>query len=148
MSFDYHEYRNVRGSAYSLGLTQYMIDAFKKFADQYISGGRRGIKKGNIGLKNSQYTNFQRLRMFGLIQQYLKGSEWYLTDLGEKFYRGEVSIVSPCGHLWNQQLPDSHPAWQTFKGTRKSYYISDKFPSQFKQRQEYKAEKVGDTLFS
>lgn len=58
---------------------------------------QEGVSVGSIGLSPAQYTNFQKLRYWLLIEKvhngdHNKGGWWRLTDLGIAFILGEVSI--------------------------------------------------------
>jgi len=116
-------------------------EAFKKFAEKFIEGGRKGICKGDIGLTRNEYCNFQNIQYFGLTTQYEKGNEWYLTALGEMFYYKEFSIKSPIAFMDGKKLPDNHECWHNHKGLRKVIYLNDLLPTHFKRRPEYQEEK-------
>lgn len=148
MPFDYHEHKTIKHSAYSIPLNKSNLDAFKIFAQQYIDGDMKGIKKGKVGLKNAQYSNFQNLRHFGIIEQSEKAKEWHLTEKGLQFYRNEIPISSPAGFLAGETLEPDHPAWKTFRGIRELVYINGNISERTKVRPEYQGEKSGDTLFS
>lgn len=138
----YHETCQCCGqkkTAYTLPLNASLVNAFVRFADKYLKTGK-GIAKGEIGLTNAQYSNFQNLRHFGIIRQYEKGNEWYLTDTGKMFYYGEIGLKSPIAFMAGETLGDNHPCWQTEKHQRKMIYIGDVIPGYYKKRPEYKAE--------
>lgn len=125
-----------------------MIEAFYRFADYAIKTGNRGINKkdmaGHAGIlrSNSQYTNFHNLQYFGIIEHYGNNREiWYLSDKGEAFFYGEISLQSPVGVMANKALPDDHEAWATHKGKRKEIMIGSILPFEYKRRPEYQREK-------
>lgn len=127
-------------TAYTLPLNASLVEAFVVFATKYMAD-RKGIKKGDIGLTNAQYSNFQNLRHFGLIMQMDKGQEWYLTKRGAQFYNGEIKIASPAAHLGGKTLPPNHDAWATHSAPRQLVSIRDVLPDYYKQREEYQNEK-------
>lgn len=127
-------------TAYTMPLNQSLVAAFIHFAEKYLKE-RKGLKKGEIGLTNAQYSNFQNLRHFGIIIQYEKGNEWHLTKFGEDFYYGSTSVLSPAGHLNGETLSESHEAWQFHDKSRRSVFIDDVLPNFYKQRPQYQKEK-------
>jgi len=133
-------------TAYTLAINAPLVNAFIKFAVQYLKDGK-GIVKGEIGLTNAQYSNFQNLRHFGIIRQYEKGNEWYLTDIGLAFYYGEIGIKSPIAFMAGETLPDNHPCWATEKKKRETVYIRDVMPGHYKKRPEYQRESTRQTSF-
>jgi hypothetical protein len=117
--------------------------AFLAFIDARIKAGRP-IKKGEIGLTNAQYSNFQNLRHFGLIHQpaVLSGA-WETTMIGWAWYRGDYRIPSPVAHMGGNTLPQNHEAWKSHAGERTAVSIQDVLPEEWKQRAEFAAEKSG-----
>jgi hypothetical protein len=132
-------------TAYTLPLNKSKVAAFIKFADRYLREGKP-IAKGELGLTNSQYGNFQNLRHFGIIEQREKGSEWYLTPLGEAFFFGEASVNVPAAHMAGETLPPDHPAWATHEDKPVAMMIGDIEATHYKRRPEYQAEKAGHLL--
>jgi len=53
-------------------------------------GGRARIDK--MGLDYTQFTNFQKLRYFGLIVSTNENSEWQITDQGIWFLQSRIQI--------------------------------------------------------
>ena len=128
-------------TAYTIFLNSCMVAAFCKFTEKYLTRYGASLKKGEIGLSNAQYTNFQNLRHFGIIQQFEKGGRWYLTSLGKNFYFGKSGVTNPAGHLDGETLEYTHEAWKTHDKPRKLTYIDSFLPHQYKQRTEYQEEK-------
>ena len=81
--------------AYTLGLNEPLVNAFVRFIDRYLQL-KRPLNKPEIGLTNSQYTNFHNLRYHGIIKQTFDGG-WIPTDKGFQFYYGEVGLKLPPG---------------------------------------------------
>ena len=127
-------------TAYTLPLNQGLVGAFIKFAEKFLEN-HEPISKGKIGLTNAQYSNFQNLRHYGIIKQYEKGNEWYLTDLGEAFYYGEVGLMSPVAFMAGVTLDDNHPCWQSEKNKRVMVGITEILSTHYKRRPEYVEEK-------
>lgn len=130
-----------RVTAYALPMNRGLALAFLAFADARMRLGRP-VEKGELGLTNSQYGNFQNLRHFKLIFQLEKGRAWELTTFGISFALGQASVLSPVGHFGGETLEDDHLAWSTHKGERKRVTIRDVLPDEWKQREAYKAEKT------
>lgn len=127
--------------AYTIPMNKSMANAFVKFADRYMENNYTGLKKGKIGLTNSQYTNFQNLRHFGIIEQAEKGGRWHLTALGREFYLNDHPIITPAGHIGGETLPPTHEAWHTHETLRQHISLSSILPERYKQREEYQEEK-------
>ncbi len=128
-------------TAYTLPMTAPLMKAFAVFAKRYLEL-KVPLKKGVIGLTNAQYSNFQNLRHFGLIAQAGgKGAAWVLTKYGYSFFRGELGVLSPAGHMGGETLTEYHEAWKTLEGHRKLIFISDELRMEQKQRAEYQREK-------
>jgi hypothetical protein len=133
-------------TAYTLNLNESMVQAFITFIEKFLEEGRP-LKKSEIGLTNSQYTNFPNLRYHGILA--LDGEGCIEpTELGMKFYYGEVGLMLPSAHMGGKSLPSDHPAWDTHDKPRQLKYITDLFPTHFKQRPEFAAEKAGAMEYS
>jgi hypothetical protein len=141
-------------TAYTLPLNEGMVRAFILFARKYIQAvtdkSRKDhmLKKGEIGLTNTQYSNFQNLRHYGLIWQRERGGAWMLTKLGSEFYFGTATILTPAAHMGGNTLPPDHPAWNTHPQPRRTISIRDVLPEEYKQRPEFQAEKSGQLTFA
>lgn len=131
-----------RITAYTLPLNEGLVRAFLRFADARVRSGKP-LKKGEIGLENAEYSNFQNLRHFRLVSQQERGRLWEMTDVGWAFLRGELSISTPAAHFGGLTLDSNHPAWETHNEPRKSVRISDVMPADWKDRDAFKAEKCG-----
>lgn len=127
-------------TAYTLPLNKSLTNAFIKFVEKYQKTGR-GLSKGEIGLTNSQYSNFQNLRHFGIIQQAGKGNKWFPTRKGMQFFYGEIGLYTPAGHIGGNTLPDNHRAWDTHDRDRELKYIHEVEETHYKRRPEYQQEK-------
>lgn len=149
MGFDYHEYRTVKISAYSIDMSKDLLDAFKIFADMFIRHGRNPLKMRRLkhSFNDNQYRNFSKLQYFGIIELEDK-VHWILTRKGEMFYQGQIPIDSPAGWIGKTIMGDHHPAWKTYRGRRRQILINEFAEKKFKSREEYEEEKRGDTLFS
>lgn len=129
-------------TAYTLPMNEGLIRGFLLFKEARVRLGRP-VRKGELGLTNSQYGNFQNLRHFGLLSQVEKGRDWEMTPLGWAFASGRARVLNPAGHLGGETLPDDHLAWSTHPKARELVSIYDVLPLEYKQRAEYQAEKVG-----
>ena len=116
--------------------------SFIKFASARTTIGRP-LKIGEIGLDNSQYTNFSHLRHFGLIfQPNGRGDGWEMTPLGWDFLHGKERVLTPAGHMAGLTLGSFHKAWATHD-ERRAVTIRDVLPAEWKERPEYAAERAG-----
>jgi hypothetical protein len=129
-------------AAYTLQLNEQLVRAFATFvrARRQRSGP---VKKGEIGLTNQSYSNFQNLRHFGLITQDARGGAWELTTEGRLFYEGRTAVLNPAGHMGGMTLPPDHPAWATHEHRRVPTLIDDVLPPGWRGREEFQAEKAG-----
>lgn len=119
-----------------------MVLAFISFAKQYEID-KVSRKKGELGLKNEQYSNFQNLRHFGIIQQ-IDSQKWIVTTLGRLFLSGEASIPVPVAHLGGKTLSADHEAWETHGSKPEERYIWEILGSsewEYKQHTDYAKEK-------
>lgn len=140
---NYHEdcpHCGRRITAYTLPLNRGLALAFLKFADARMKLGRP-VEKGELGLTNSQYGNFQNLRHFDLIAQEEKGRAWDFTRRGLLFFQGEAKVLNPAGHFGGKTLDPDALAWATHDGARVEVSIRDVLPEEWKQREEFKLEK-------
>lgn len=130
-------------TAYTLHMNEPLCGAFIAFCRQRILLGRP-VKKGEIGLTNAQYSNFQNLRHFGLIAQRDKGGPWDVTPVGWAWLRGDTGILSPAAHMSGMTLHDNHPAWATHHtSSRRAVFIRDEFPTLWDQRPVFREQKIG-----
>ncbi len=130
-------------AAYSVQMNEGLIRAFITFSDARLRLARP-VMKHEMTLDHSQYGNFQKLRYFELIYQLENRLEgWEMTPLGWSFFRGEIMILNPAGHIAGQRLADNHSAWSSHKGGRKLIGILDVLPDEYRKRPEFSAEKAG-----
>ena len=112
-------------SAYTINLSEQMIDAFKIFVKKYLENRcewYEGLKKWEIWLKNAQYSNFQNLRYFWIIMN--NWGKRLLTRKWYDFYSNIHPILNPAWFMAGKTLPDDHEARITHK-PRKEVYMSD-----------------------
>lgn len=125
-------------TAYTINLSDVMVDAFGKFMEKHIRE-LRWLKKWEIGLTNAQYSNFQNLRYFGIIEmiagQRLPTEKWY------RFYRGYDTIKTPCAFMNWLLLHDLSPAWETHKEGRKDVWFKDFVQHGQDHKEKYQEEK-------
>lgn len=133
-------------TAYTLMMNEPLCRAFIAFAKERIRLGRP-LKKGEIGLSNAQYSNFQNLRHFGIIRQEDKGGAWDVTLLGWMWLSGEARIHSPTAHMGGKTLLYNHEAWDTHPVKPEFITIRERFPELWKERPEYQEEKSNQTRF-
>lgn len=128
-----------RISAYTAQLNRGLALAFLLLVDARVRLGR-AVEKHELVLSHGQYGNFQKLRYWDLIFQHEDGS-WDVTATGMAFFRGEVAVLSPAGHFNGEALPEDHLAWATHAARRRSVFLRDVLPEEWKQREEYRLEK-------
>ncbi len=141
----YHEdcpHCGKRITAYTLPLNEGLVRGFLKFVDARIRLGAP-VRKGALGLTNSEYGNFQNLRHFHLVAQIEKGAAWEVTDVGWAFLRGELKVLTPAGHFGGATMDSNHPGWRTHHHPRKAVSVRDVLPDEWKSRPMFQAEKVG-----
>lgn len=69
-------------------LNKPMIEAFKELA--HANGGRANLQ--DLSLTKNQYTNFQKLKYWGIVESCHENGEWQVTDLGWQFFRGDGGL--------------------------------------------------------
>ncbi len=131
----------ARVAVYTIQLNKPLCRSFLSFADAAIRAKGKGVPKNGFKLTNVQYTNFQKLRHFGLIQQAEKGKEWFMTPLGLEFAAGRAKVLTPVATLRGEALPDDHLAWATHPKKRAEVGIRDVLPEEWDQREHFAAEK-------
>lgn len=131
-----------RVTAYTLHLNRKIVEAFIKFADARIRLGRP-VSKGELGLTNGQYGNFQNLRHFGIIIQHEKAGPWEITPLGLRFLAGVADLPTPVAHMDGKTLDEDDLKWSTHDGKRSRKTIREVMPEDWKTREEYQLEKWG-----
>ena len=149
MSLSYKEHRTIEVKAYSCSMSDELREAFRVFFRICGGTGRKGIEMKELKkhLNDNQYRNFAKLQHFGIIE--LQGKiTWHLTTLGQQFYLGQATVLSPCAWMEGRTLPDEHAAWKTYRGKRRAIGINTPLGAATKTRKEYEREGRGDTLLS
>lgn len=75
------------------GLTRGLVKAFIKFC--YAINKKEYNKihlQTEMELTKNEYNNFQKLRYFGLVARSGEAGNWALTNIGERYARGEIGI--------------------------------------------------------
>lgn len=103
-------------TAYTINLSESMLDAFRIFAKKYIDNDG-WLRKWEIWLRNAQYSNFQNMKHFWIIIQ--ESWLWYLTKIWWDFYNGIGFILNPAGFMDGKTLSDDHEARLTHKPRNK-----------------------------
>jgi hypothetical protein len=80
---------------YKFSLNRQIVDVLVDMYEEY--GTHSACEIAQLGMSTSQWTNFQKLRYWGLIEKVkvdgvLKGGIWAVTDLGEQFVKNEVPL--------------------------------------------------------
>lgn len=127
-----------RVTAYTANLNRPLARAFVAFCDARTRFGRP-VLKNELALTHGQYGNFQKLAYWKLIFMTDAGWEW--TSLGINFFLGNVSVLTPAGHMGNEALPDDHLAWSTHKGKRVAVTLRGVLGEEWDQRPKYADEK-------
>lgn len=134
-----------RITAYTVHMNRPLALAFLAFCDARMRLGRP-VEKGEIGLSNSQYSNFMILRHFNLIFQLEKGRAWEFNPLGILFLEGKASVLSPAAHFGGETLGIDHHAWSTHPHKRQMVSLQQVLPEEWKRREEFAAEKSGSAV--
>lgn len=127
-------------TAYTLNLNKPLVQAFWIFAQKTIAE-KRGLCKGELGLTNAQYSNFQNLRHFGVIELNREKETWTLTEIGVLFYNNQITLLSPVAHMAGKTLPDNHAAWETHHQPRQPRSIIDFEISGWDRRPEFQEQR-------
>lgn len=136
----YKETRTIEVFAQPFSLNKGMVSAFCALVEMY-QREKRPIQKKELGLPNAQYTNFATMKYFGIIAMRDKGSGWWPTEKGLRFYRGEIGLTMPVYHMDNVLLPDDHPAYSPpYCKKRETKYIYHIDETRYKQIEEWQAE--------
>lgn len=126
-------------TAYTINLSNVMLDAFIKFAKKYTELNV-WLRKWEIWLTNSQYSNFQNLRYFWLIL--MMWWKRYLSSTWKKWYMWEISIRDVAWFMWWEVLPIDHEAWITHDKEIKDVYIGSLLQQYQDHREKYIDEKT------
>ncbi len=131
-------------TAYIHSLNKGKVKALRKLVDQYQIT-KEAVQLRELGINNSQYTNFCHLQYFDLAKHIPEG--WVPTKLGIEFIHGESSVLLPAAVMASKVLPDDHEAWKTHDKVRKVTFIFDIDEESYKKRIDYAQEKRQATLF-
>lgn len=126
-------------TAYTSKINAPMVQAFRKLMQQFYDT-KEPVRKGDLDITHSQYTNMSTLKHFGIIEK-VEGSRWLPTERGIKFYLGIESIPNIVAHMDDQRLPGDHPAWLTHGERPVMVTIDEVDEPAFKKQGEYQEEK-------
>lgn len=126
-----------KDTAYTYNLNLGKVSALRKLIDRYELT-KAPVQLGDMGITNSQYTNFCHLAYFGLAKHITEG--WIPTELGIAFIYGEAGVQVPVAVLNGRVLEASHPAWETHTKTPETKYVFDINNTAYKKRGEYQEE--------
>lgn len=73
--------------SYKHNLNKTLVSCLRKL---YMAGGHSRLDK--LQLDNTQFTNFQKLRYFGLAFTTGQHGEWHITNTGRAFLAGRVQV--------------------------------------------------------
>lgn len=125
-------------AAFTYKLNVGKVKALRRLVDAY-EANPTPKKLGELGLTNSQYTNFCHLAYWDLARKIKEG--WIPTQEGIDFIYGKRMIVMPVAVMNGNILPEGHEAWKTHDKGRQSFSIKDIDETAYKQKEEYAAEK-------
>lgn len=126
-----------KDTAYTYNLNVGKVSALRKLIDRHEIT-KAPVHLGDLGITNSQYTNFCHLAYFGLALHITSG--WIPTDLGIAFIYGEVGVQVPVAVLNGVVLAGDHEAWNTHTKTPETKYVFDINNTAYKKREEYQEE--------
>ena len=131
-------------TAYTYTLNEGKVQALSKLVDRYEIT-RKPVQLGELGISNSQYTNFCHLQYFELAKHIPEG--WVPTEEGIKFIHGQIGVKMPVAVMASEVLPDDHEAWETHDKDRAIAFVFDIDQTAYKQRPDYAEERQQNTLF-
>jgi len=114
------------------------VDALRKLVDFYEEHKRSAPLK-DLGITNSQYTNFCHLPYFNLALRVEGG--WVPTQRGISFIYGQHSVLHPVAVMESKVLDSNHEAWDSHKTERKYKSVQDFSEFAYKKRGEFAREK-------
>lgn len=124
-------------TAYAQTLNVHLLQAFIALCAFYINRKRpAGIAE--LDLDPVQYTNFQKLQYFGLVDRTPKG--YVPTRNGFAFYYGEARIPVTVYTMESEVLPESHEAVRESAKARQRVFIHEIIRTHYVQRPEWQAQ--------
>lgn len=126
-----------KDTAYTYNLNVGKVSALRKLIDRY-ERTKAPVQLGDMGITNSQYTNFCHLAYFGLALHLTEG--WIPTEKGTMFIYGEIGTQVPVAVLNGEVLPADHEAWTTHTNTPTTKFVFDINNTAYKRRGEYQEE--------
>ncbi len=78
--------------SYKHRLSKGLVSSLYNFALKVKASGKNTQHLTDVGLNNNQFTNFQKLKYFGLVEKSEKAGEWTITRKGRLFIAGEVAV--------------------------------------------------------
>ena len=138
------EHCGHQDTAYTYTLNKGKVIALRKLVDKYEQT-KKPAQLGDLGITNSQYTNFCHLQYFNLAKHLPEG--WVPTMEGIAFIHGEISVTLPVAVMASEVLPEDHEAWKTHPGKRTTAFVFDIEELAYKKRPEYARERAQSTLF-
>jgi hypothetical protein len=108
-------------------LNRGLVIALFRLAD---FGGRGNLQE--IGLTKNQYTNFYKLKHWGLAVSCRKGGEWEITAKGYKFCLNELAIPRVAWSCRNKSIPPPDGVDEAELVT-----IDDHLPTEYQKSADY-----------
>lgn len=103
-------------------LNKPMVLALKKLCDMYLEKRKR-IKLVELNLNNNDFSNFQKIKYWGLVHRDEHG--WIPTRRAFMFFRGDFSIPEVQATLNNQVLKWDDEAWKARSKANEIVSIKD-----------------------
>lgn len=126
-----------KNTAYLHGLNIGKVSALRKLVDRYEMT-KAPVQLGDLGITNSQYTNFCHLAYFDLATHLTEG--WIPTQKGIMFIYGEIGVQTPVAILNSEVLPLDHEAWATHNTRPAIAFVMDINNTAYKKRPEFQKE--------
>lgn len=126
-------------SAFTHRLNKGLVKALRSLVD-YYERRREPAELGNLNLNTQQYSNFQKLQYFKLVEHV--GNAWEPTPLGRDFIAGLVPVITTAANMGRETLEMDHPAWGTHTAPLESLFVHQIDEASYKKRDEYVEEKT------
>ncbi len=129
---------NHQETAYTFTLNEGRLSGLKKLL-QFWNENKTGATMKDLGLTNSEYTNFCHLKYWNFARKTSDG--WFPTRYGKAFVEGKETAYNMVATLNKEVLPFNHEAWDTHTKKPEQVLIYSYFPNMYEPKEKYQEEK-------